>query len=72
MSKTLQLDMMSTAEKLRAMEAIWEDLSRNEAGVKSPNWHETILKEREARFKSGKESPVDWETAKKRLRNRRP
>ena len=71
MSNTLRLDAISTAEKLQAMEAIWEDLSRNEANVESPAWHEQVLKEREARLKSGKESPLDWETAKKRLRSRR-
>ena len=71
MSNTLRLDAMSTADKLRTMEAIWEDLSRNEANVESPAWHEQVLKEREARLKSGKESLVDWETAKKRLRSQR-
>lgn len=71
MSKTLQLEAMSTAEKLRAMEAIWEDLSRNESDIKSPEWHGEVLRDREARYKVGKESAVDWETAKKRLRNRR-
>ena len=71
MSKTLQLDAMSTAEKLRAMEAIWEKLSRNESDIKSPDWHEQVLKERQARIKSGKERVVDWEVAKKRLRSRR-
>ena len=40
--------------------------------IESPPWHKQVLKEREDRFKSGKESPVDWETAKKRLRNKRP
>ncbi|MDB6111735.1 MAG: acyl-protein synthetase [Pedosphaera sp.] len=63
---------MSTAEKLRAMEAIWEDLSHNEEQVESPAWHEQVLKEREALFNSGKESPIDWEGAKERLRGRRP
>ena len=39
--------------------------------IKSPLWHKQVLKERDERYKSGKESPVDWETAKKQLRNRR-
>jgi hypothetical protein len=72
MKTTLPLDSMSTAEKLRAMEAIWEDLSHNEEQVESPAWHEQVLKEREALLNSGKESLVDWESAKKRLRGRRP
>jgi hypothetical protein len=32
--------MMSVAEKLRAMEMLWADLSRNEATFESPAWHE--------------------------------
>jgi hypothetical protein len=59
---------MTTAEKLRVMEAIWADLSRNEIQVESPAWHEDVLKKREAKVKSGAESFIDWETAKKQLR----
>jgi hypothetical protein len=59
---------MTTAEKLRVMEAIWADLSRNETQVESPAWHEDVLKKREAKVKSGAESFIDWETAKKQLR----
>jgi len=70
MDVTLSLDQMTTAEKLRVMEAIWADLSRNEADLESPAWHEDVLREREARYRAGEEKPVDWETAKKQLRNR--
>jgi hypothetical protein len=59
---------MSVAEKLRAMEMLWADLSRDEAELESPAWHEDVLRDREAKIKSGKESFMDWEIAKKRLR----
>jgi hypothetical protein len=36
MEATLPLDKMTVAEKLRAMEALWADLSRDEAQVESP------------------------------------
>jgi Putative addiction module component len=36
---TLPLDKMTVAEKLRAMEMLWADLSRNEAQIESPAWH---------------------------------
>lgn len=65
----MPLDKMSVAEKLRAMEMIWADLSRNEAQWESPAWHEDVLRDREAKIKSGKESFMDWETAKKQLRD---
>ena len=70
MDITLPLDQMSTMEKLRAMEALWNDLSRREAELESPAWHGQVLREREERVASGKESYVDWETAKAQLRKR--
>jgi hypothetical protein len=70
MEATLPLDKMSVAEKLRAMEMLWADLSRNEAQIESPAWHEGVLRDREARVKSGKEKFLDWEIAKKQLRDK--
>jgi hypothetical protein len=61
---------MTVAEKLRAMEALWADLSRHEAQLESPAWHEEVLRDREAKIKSGKESFMDWEVAKKQLRDK--
>ena len=70
MDITLPLDQMSTAEKLRAMDALWSDLSRREAELESPAWHGQVLRDREERVASGKESFADWETAKAQLRKR--
>ena len=70
MEATLPLDKMCVAEKLRAMEMLWADLSRNEAELESPAWHDDVLRDREAKIKSGKESFMDWETAKKQLRDK--
>ncbi len=65
---SLPIKEMSRAEKIMAMEALWEDLSRNEAGFESPPWHREELAATEQRVKSGEEQPVDWEQAKKQLR----
>jgi broad specificity phosphatase PhoE len=70
MEATLPLSQMSVAEKLRAMEALWADLSRDEVQVESPAWHGDVLHDREEKIKSGKESFMDWEAAKKQLRDR--
>lgn len=59
---------MTTDEKLRAMEALWVDLSRHEEEIESPKWHQEVLLERQERLRSGHESSVDWEEAKKELR----
>jgi len=67
---SLPLDRMSMAEKLMALEAIWEDLTRSEADYQSPSWHEAELQATEERVKSGQEKFVNWEQAKRRLRNK--
>jgi hypothetical protein len=61
---------MSRLEKLSAMEALWEDLSRDEAALESPAWHAAALRETERRVAAGEEKALDWETAKKELRQR--
>lgn len=66
----LTIENMSWDEKLRAMEELWKSLSREEARLESPPWHEEALRETAARHNAGKEQPVDWETAKRELRKR--
>ena len=68
MSVNLQLDQMTTEEKLQAMEALWVDLTANAREFESPAWHAKVLQEREERLRAGQESFIDWETAKKELR----
>ena len=60
---------MTTEEKLEAMEMLWDDICRNIPDFSSPAWHEQILKEREERLKKGKEKVLDWNQAKKDLRD---
>ncbi|MCP4109438.1 MAG: addiction module protein [Desulfobacteraceae bacterium] len=60
---------MSTEEKLRAMEMLWDDICRNVPDFLSPAWHENILKEREKKLKEGKDRFVDWDHAKKDIWN---
>ena len=69
MQTTLPLDQMTREEKLRVMEELWADLSRDEAQFESPAWHGDVLRERVEAAKSGKEAFMDWETAKKKLRD---
>ena len=70
MLSTLQIAQMSREEKLRALEAIWADLSKDDAQVESPAWHEDVLKETEARVAAGQEHIEDWQAAKRELRKR--
>ena len=70
MSANLPLHEMSLEEKLQAMEALWEDLSREPDRVESPSWHQELLKETESRVESGEATFSDWEKAKVSIRDR--
>ena len=71
MNAPLPLDKMSLAEKLRAMEEIWEDLTRLAGDIASPAWHEDILRARQARVDAGQSTFVDWHEAKARIGEQR-
>jgi len=70
MPVTVPLNEMSLEEKLRLMEALWQDLSRNAEALESPEWHRDVLEEREKRIASGEACFSDWEQAKKDIRKR--
>jgi hypothetical protein len=58
------------SEKLKLMEALWEELSRPDDVFASPSWHQKELAETEMRLKEGNEQSIDWDTAKKMLRDK--
>ena len=64
----LHLSELTLAQKLELMEAIWDDLTKNEKTLESPDWHETVLKDREKALTAGKATVSDWEEAKERIR----
>jgi hypothetical protein len=66
----LPLSQFSLAQKLDLMEELWANLVRDEKALKSPAWHETVLKDREAALAVGKVSTSDWEQAKKRIKRK--
>ena len=68
MSLTLDLEKMSTADKLRLMEDLWQNLSNDDSEIASPSWHGDVLAERDRLISSGEEQFIDWDFAKKQLR----
>ena len=70
MSVVLSLQKMSRAEKLRTIEALWADLSKDDDRFESPAWHAQALREAERAVKNGKAKFSDWEKAKKRIRRK--
>jgi hypothetical protein len=68
--KMIEIQDFSRKEKIRLMEAIWADLSKEEEELESPEWHREALRETEERLASGEEKLINWETAKALLLNR--
>jgi hypothetical protein len=66
----LHLSQFSLAQKLDLMETLWADLTKDEKTLRSPAWHETVLKDREEAFAAGKVTVSDWEQAKKRIKKK--
>lgn len=69
MELALPLDQMTTAEKLRALEQIWENLCRTPDEIPSPSWHADVLRDREKRVQEGSSQFVDWAEAKQKIRD---
>jgi putative addiction module component (TIGR02574 family) len=72
MQTEVDLKQMALPEKLRLMEALWDELCSREEELPVPDWHKEVLDERERQIVEGKATFVDWETAKARIRNRIP
>ncbi len=64
----MEIQQLPRQEKLRLMEALWADLSREEAEVESPAWHADALRETSERVARGEEKIIDWSQAKTKLR----
>jgi hypothetical protein len=60
--------LMTVPDKIRLMEALWQDLSEGNEVVESPDWHAAVLAERVSRLASGQDTFIDWAVAKKLLR----
>ncbi|HEY3326443.1 MAG TPA: addiction module protein [Novimethylophilus sp.] len=63
------LAQLTRSEKLRMMEALWDDLAHDITPFPSPEWHGDALNEAEHARTSGQADFIDWETAKKALRD---
>jgi len=68
MNITIELKKMTTTDKIRTMEYLWDDLCRHANEVPSPSWHEEILYQREKSIAEGKEKFNDWDIEKEKIR----
>jgi putative addiction module component (TIGR02574 family) len=56
-------------EKLRMMEALWDGISPQEAELEVPQWHKDLLDERGQLIQDGKATFIDWENAKRQIKD---
>ena len=65
----LNIENLTRTEKLRMMEVIWDDLSRDAETFSSPEWHAQALKDAERALAESQTHFVSWDAAKKMLRD---
>ncbi len=70
MAVAIPLARMTTSDKLRALEKIWDDLRRTPGQVPSPSWHADVLRARERRIRERRSQFGSWTEAKRRIRER--
>lgn len=63
----VEIQQMSTSERLRAMETLWDSLCHDSEELESPVWHGEILADRKRRIESGEASFLSIEEAKEKL-----
>lgn len=58
---TQEIRNMSRAERLAAMEALWESLVQEQPEIESPDWHRGILEQRKQKIEAGQAEFISLE-----------
>ncbi len=66
-----QIERMTLAQRMEAMELLWRSLSAEPNRVASPAWHRDVLQQRREKIESGKAEFLTIAELKKRLAKRR-
>ena len=70
MIEAVEIERMSFAERLQAMELLWRSMSAEPDKLESPTWHKQILEKRLAKVEAGKGEFLTLAQLKKRLAKR--
>ncbi len=70
MIEAVEIEQMSGAEKVQAMELLWRSMALEPNKMESPGWHKKILAHRLAKVASGKGEFLTLAQLKKRLAKR--
>ena len=68
MLETAKIREMTMAERLQALEQLWDAVCREDEDVPSPAWHADVLADRKARATRGDSRFLTLEELKARLR----
>ena len=70
MIETLEIERMTFAQRLQAMEMLWRSLSVEPDRLESPEWHKKVLAKRLAKVEAGKGEFLTITQLKKRRAKR--
>ena len=72
MLESSEINRMSVAERLQAMEQLWDALCRDAQEMPSSSWHEDVLADRKARAQRGEVKFLTLDQVRARLRASEP
>jgi len=67
---TIDIDQMTVSDKLRLMELLWSDISKDPENVEVPDWHRKVLEDRDRALANGETKFIDFEDAVAEIRQR--
>mgnify|MGYP001207863380 FL=1 len=68
MGVAIKLEQMTIADIISTMECLWDDLCRHASETLSPAWHGDLLTQHEESVTAGEAQFLDWDQAKKKIR----
>lgn len=72
MLEATQIENMSVAERLQAMEQLWDALCHDTRDLASPDWHQEVLADRKLRAQTGESKFLTLAQLRSRLRGSEP
>lgn len=68
----IEIEKLSVTEKIQVTESLWDSLCTDADNINSPAWHSEVLQQREEMLNDGTDTFIDWNDAKKDIRNQLP
>ena len=72
MIEASEIERMSVAERLQAMDQLWDSLGQSANQIPSPNWHQEVLADRKARAQRGEAKFLTLTQLRSSLRSSEP